>query len=116
MNEEVFGGRYEFSCEVAVELAEVLGRYDNADNQLWLVMSDPHDSGERKSMGALVTDGGHSDDMEGAPPLGHPRTRTPRSRPGHELMDRAMAFCEEAGFERMYLWNLGGYVGWHMKF
>lgn len=41
MNEEVFGGRYEFSRKVAVELAEFLRQYDNADNRHWLVISDP---------------------------------------------------------------------------
>lgn len=100
---------YEFSREVAVELAEFLGRYDEADSRLWVVVSDPDDAGEREIVGALVVDGGHADDEAGArlrwvilAPEFHGRGL------GRELMDRAMAFCEEAGFERVYLWTYEG--------
>lgn len=47
---------YEFSREVAVELAEFLGRYDEAANRLWLVM-DTDDEGGKEIQGALVVDG-----------------------------------------------------------
>lgn len=100
---------YEFSREVAVELAEFLKRYDETDSQLWLVMSDPDDNGEQEILGSLVIDGGHSDDEEGA------RLRWVILAPelhgqglGRELMNRAMAFCDEAGFERVYLWTYEG--------
>ncbi|WP_224332342.1 GNAT family N-acetyltransferase [Haloprofundus halobius] len=100
---------YEFSREVAVELAEFLGRYDEAENRLWLVMSDPDDDGEREILGSLVVDGGHSDDEEGA------RLRWVVLAPelhgqglGRELMNRAMAFCADAGFDRVYLWTYEG--------
>lgn len=99
---------YEFSREVAVELAEFLGRYDEADNRLWLVMSDPDEGGERAIMGSLVIDGGHADEV-GA------RLRWVVLAPelhgqglGRELMNRAMAFCEDAGFDRVYLWTYEG--------
>ncbi|WP_227357114.1 GNAT family N-acetyltransferase [Haladaptatus salinisoli] len=100
---------YEFSREVAVELAEFLGRYDDADNRLWLVMSNPDTDDEREVMGSLVIDGGHNDDEEGA------RLRWVVLAPelhgqglGRELMNRAIAFCEEVGFERVYLWTYEG--------
>lgn len=100
---------YEFSREVAVELAEFLGRYDEGDSRLWLVMSDPDDAGEQEIMGSLVIDGGHTDDEEGA------RLRWVILAPelhghglGRALMSRAMAFCEEAGFGRVYLWTYEG--------
>lgn len=100
---------YEFSREVAVELAEFLGRYDEAENRLWLVMDDPGDAERRDVVGALVIDDGHADDEEGA------RVRWVILDPelhgrgfGRELMDRAMAFCGDSGFERVYLWTYDG--------
>ncbi|WP_227376248.1 GNAT family N-acetyltransferase [Haladaptatus halobius] len=100
---------YEFSREVAVELAEFLDRYDEADNRLWLVMSDPDDDGEQEILGSLVIDGGHSDDEEGA------RLRWVILSPelhgqglGSELMNRGMAFCDATGFDRVYLWTYEG--------
>lgn len=100
---------YEFSREVAVELAEFLKRYDETDSRLWLVMSDPDDDGEQEILGSLVIDGSHSDAEEGA------RLRWVILAPelhgqglGRELMNRAMAFCDEAGFERVYLWTYEG--------
>ncbi|WP_331232380.1 GNAT family N-acetyltransferase [Natronorarus salvus] len=100
---------YEFSREVAVELAEFLGRYNEADNRLWLAMSDPNDEGEQEVMGSLVIDGGHSNGEEGA------RIRWVILAPelhgqglGRELMNRAMAFCTEAGYDRVYLWTYEG--------
>lgn len=99
---------YAFSREVAVELADFLGRYDEADNRIWLVMSDPDEAGESEILGALVVDGGHADD-EGA------RLRWVILAPefhgqglGRELMDRAMAFCADCGFTRVYLWTYEG--------
>lgn len=100
---------YEFSREVAVELAEFLNRYDEADNRLWVVMGDPDEDGEQELLGSLVIDGGHSDDEDGA------RLRWVILAPelhgqglGRELMTRAMAFCDEAGFDRVYLWTYEG--------
>lgn len=100
---------YEFSREVAVELAAFLGRYDDAQDRLWLVLSDPDGVGEREIMGSLVIDGGHTDDEEGG------RLRWVILAPGlhgrgigRELMDRAMAFCKATGFERVYLWTYEG--------
>lgn len=102
---------FEFSREVAVELAEFLGRYDEADDRLWLVMDDPDDAGKREIVGALVVDGGHADDEEGA------RIRWVILAPdlhgrgfGRELMERAMTFCADRGFERVYLWTFEGLV------
>lgn len=99
---------YEFSREVAVELAEFLGRYDEAANRLWLVMDDPDSDGEQDIQGALVVDGQQTSD-EGA------RIRWVILSPelhgqglGRELMDRAMAFCEEENFDRVYLWTYEG--------
>lgn len=100
---------YEFSREVAVELAEFLGRYEEAENRLWTVMDDPDDAVRRQIVGSLVIDDGHSDDEEGA------RVRWVILDPelhgrgfGRELMDRAMAFCRDSGFERVYLWTYEG--------
>lgn len=98
---------YEFSREVAVELAEFLDRYDEAANRLWLVM-DEDDDGEQEIQGALVVDGQQAGD-EGA------RIRWVILAPelhgqglGRDLMERAMAFCDEAGFDRVYLWTYEG--------
>lgn len=99
---------YEFSREVAVELTDFLGRYDEANNRLWLVVraTDPE---APEIMGALVVDGGHADDEVGA------RIRWVILAPelhgegwGRKLMDRAMAFCRTVGFERVYLWTFEG--------
>lgn len=101
---------YEFSREVAVELAEFLGRYDDADNRLWLVLTDPDAAGEQEIMGALVIDGGHNDEDEAGA-----RLRWVVLAPalhgqglGRELMNRAMAYCENVGFDRVYLWTYEG--------
>lgn len=106
---EHWGLDYEFSREVAVELAAFLGRYDEATDRLWLVLSDPGGTGNQEVMGGLVVDGGHADDELGA------RIRWVILAPtlhgqglGRELMDRAMAFCAECGFKRVYLWTFEG--------
>lgn len=98
---------YEFSREVAVELAEFLDRYDEAANRLWLVM-DADDDGEQEIQGALVVDGQQAGN-EGA------RIRWVVLAPelhgqglGRDLMDRAMTFCKEADFDRVYLWTYEG--------
>ena len=48
---------YEFTREVAVELAEFLGRYDERTDRLWLVLDDSENGGEQEIEGALVVDG-----------------------------------------------------------
>jgi GNAT superfamily N-acetyltransferase len=103
--DEYWGLDYEFSREVAVELAEFIGRYDEAANRLWLVMDE---NGKQEIQGALVVDGQQAGN-EGA------RIRWVILAPelhglglGRELMDRAMAFCEAESFERVYLWTYEG--------
>lgn len=100
---------YEFSREVAVELAEFLDRYDETTDRLWLVLSDPDVEGKQEIVGSLVIDGSHSDDEEGA------RLRWVILAPelhgqglGRELMNRAMKFCDETGFDRVFLWTYEG--------
>lgn len=100
---------YEFSREVAVELATFLARYDEATDRLWLVTRDPADTGVPTISGAVVVDGAPEDAEPGA------RVRWVILDPdlhgqglGRELMDRAMAFCEACGFDRVYLWTFDG--------
>lgn len=99
---------YEFSREVAVELAEFLSRYDEAENRLWLVMSEAEEPAEKEIVGALAIDGGQSEET-GA------RLRWVILSPdlhgqgiGRELMDRAMNYCQDVGFERVFLWTFDG--------
>lgn len=99
---------YEFSREVAVELAEFIGRYDEETDRLWLVMGDLDGDGEQAIQGALVVDGQGIGD-EGA------RIRWVVLSPelhgqglGRELMKKAMTFCEEKGFDRVCLWTYEG--------
>lgn len=99
---------YEFTREVAIELAEFLERYDETTDRLWLVVDDSDGGDEQEIRGALVIDGQGAGD-EGArirwvilvPEL-HGRGL------GRELMDRAMGFCEEREFDRVYLWTYEG--------
>ena len=100
---------YAFAHEVAVELAEFLGRYDEADNRLWLVTSDPDEAGEAQVMGSLVVDEGHSDDEEGVRIRWVILASELRGQGlGRELMDRAMSYCVNSGFDRVYLWTFEG--------
>ena len=69
-------------------------------------MGDPDEVGERQIMGSLVVDEGHCDDEEGV------RIRwvilaseLHGQGLGRELLDRAMSYCEQSGFNRVYLWT-----------
>lgn len=100
---------YEFSREVAVEFAEFIGRYDDAENRLWLVMSDLDEAGEQQIMGSLVVDGGHNDNEEGVRIRWVILASEFRGQGlGRVLMDRAMSYCENSGFDRVYLWTFEG--------
>lgn len=98
---------YEFTREVAVELAEFLGRYDEGTDRLWLVRNNL-DDGERKIQGALVVDGQGAGDKGARIRWVILASELHGQGLGRELMDRAMDFCEEQDFDRVYLWTYEG--------
>jgi GNAT superfamily N-acetyltransferase len=101
--DEFWDFEYEFSRQMAVELAEFFGRYDETGNRLWLVMDDPNDTGKQEIHGAIVVDGQKAGN-EGA--CIRWVILTPELQGegiGRELMEKAMTYCEEENFDRVYL-------------
>ena len=91
-----------FEAEVARELGEFMGRYDAAHDGIWAAVRGA------EILGSITIDGGVTP-AEGA------RLRwfilderCHGQGVGKRLMSEAMAFCEQAGFPRVYLWTLRG--------
>jgi len=111
-----------FSREVAVEFTDFLGRYEDSGNRLWLVLADSDDPCEQTIMGSLVIDGGPNDEGEEGAKLRFIDDEEKGARLrwvvlvselhgqglGRELLDRAMTYCIDVGFERVYLWTFEG--------
>jgi GNAT superfamily N-acetyltransferase len=89
-----------FEAKVATELAAFFSRFDPSRDGAWLAQV------ERKFVGAIFIDGG---DAEG------PRLRWFIIDPayqghglGNRLLQEAISFCRNAGFQRVYLTTFAG--------
>lgn len=91
-----------FEAKAAMELAELLNRFDETRDGFWVAV----DEGE--IVGGVAIDGGKAE-TEGA------RLRwfilAPRCQgrgTGNQLMQTALRFCDDAGFKRVYLTTFAG--------
>ena len=92
----------QFESKVASELADFLGRHDEARDRLWLVVADG------RIEGSIVIDGIHAGE-EGA----HLRwfilsDRLRGSGIGNGLVADAVEFCRMRHYRRAYLWTFEG--------
>jgi GNAT superfamily N-acetyltransferase len=91
-----------FEAKVATGLSEFIRRYDEDRDAVWSL------SAGGRIQGALAIDG-----TSEPPGTAHLRwfilSDDLRGRgAGNHLMERAMAFCGSAGYERVYLWTFKG--------
>jgi GNAT superfamily N-acetyltransferase len=91
----------QFEVEMAEGIAEFVGRYEPEVDGLWTVVDD-----ERTVRGGIVIDSRRTGEA-GAQlrylildPALHGNGL------GRRLLERAMAFCHEKGYERVFLWTV----------
>jgi GNAT superfamily N-acetyltransferase len=93
-----------FEAMVATELAAFLSRFDDATDRFWIAVAGD------EIVGSLIVDGGEPEAAE----LGaHVRMFIVDEAfhgkgLGRDLMLRAVAFCDECGYERSYLTTFEG--------
>lgn len=94
-------GQY-FESKVAVELSEFLDRFDNNRNGIWLAILND------RIEGSLIIDGVHAED-KGAHLRWFIVSEALQGRGiGRILINRAMEFCRERNYNKMYLWSFEG--------
>ncbi len=93
-----------FEAMVATELAAFLSRFDDATDRFWVAVADD------RIVGSLIIDGGEPEAAE----LGaHLRMfivdEAFRGKGlGRDLMQRAVAFCDDCGYARSYVTTFEG--------
>lgn len=94
-----------FESQVATELGEFMRTYDVAHDSLWWASVDD------EFAGAMVVDGS-------TPEPGQARLRwfiVPEKHQGRkiggQLMELAVQFCRQAGFDSVHLWTFEGLLG-----
>ena len=91
-----------FEAKVASDLSEFLLRYDESRDGFWTAQVEGRVEGH-------VTIDGSQTESEGARLRYFILSDALRGKgAGSRLMDTAMAFCREAGHERVYLWTFEG--------
>ncbi len=91
-----------FECRVARGLADLVERGDTARDGFWIA-----DDGTG-IVGSVAIDG-HAAADEGARLRFFLVDETRQSRGiGRRLLDRALDFCDRAGYRRVYLWTFAG--------
>ncbi len=91
-----------FEAKVAVELAEFLERYDANRDGFWTVRANG------RVEGSLAMDGIHAE-REGAHLRWFIVSDALRGRGvGKRLMNSAVRFCRDKGYQRIYLWTFEG--------
>jgi GNAT superfamily N-acetyltransferase len=91
-----------FEAEVAREMGEFMGRFDPAHDGVWVALE-----GEA-ILGSITIDGGLSEANEARLRWFILDEACQGRGIGKRLMAEAMAFCEGAGFERVFLWTFRG--------
>ena len=94
-------GKY-FEAKVAAELAEFVGRLDDAQGGLWTACL------ENRVQGAIAIDG-----IKARTDAAHLRwfILSPHLKGrglGNELLGRALGFCRENAYHKVYLWTFKG--------
>ena len=91
-----------FEAKVASDLSKFLGRYDEKRDGFWAVVL------EDRVEGALAIDAIH-DESEGAHLRWFIVSDAFRGRGfGNRLINTAIEFCREKGYERIFLWTFDG--------
>jgi len=91
-----------FEAKVATELSEFLGRYDEKRDGFWTA------SLKGRVEGSISIDGIHAE-KEGAHLRWFIVSNVLRGRGiGNQLMDKALGFCRDKGYSRVYLWTFEG--------
>jgi len=94
-------GRY-FELKVAVELSAFLERFDKNRDGIWLAIFND------RVEGSLIIDGIHNED-KGAHLRWFIVSEAMQSRGiGRILINRAMEFCRERSYNKVYLWSFEG--------
>ena len=91
-----------FEAKVATELSEFLGRYDERRDGFWTA------SLNGRVEGSITIDGIHAE-KEGAHLRWFIVSDVLRGRGvGNQLIDKALDFCRNKGYKRVYLWTFEG--------
>jgi GNAT superfamily N-acetyltransferase len=91
-----------FEAKVAIELSEFFKRYDEARDGFWTVLV-----GNRVE-GSITIDGIH-DESEGAHLRWFIISDALRGKgAGNQLMNTAIRFCKDKGYNKIYLWTFDG--------
>lgn len=89
-----------FEADIEAGIAEFVGRYDASRDEIWTVVSDD------TVTGGIVIDG-RDVGGQGAQLRYFILASDLRERGlGRELLERAVAFCDERGYERVFLWTV----------
>jgi GNAT superfamily N-acetyltransferase len=91
-----------FESKVAVELSEFLGRFDDNRDGIWLAILND------RVEGSLIIDGLHAEDR-GAHLRWFIVAEALQGRGiGRLLINRAMHFCRQRCYKKIYLWSFEG--------
>jgi len=94
-------GQY-FESKVAVELSEFIDRYDQRRDRIWLAILND------RVEGSLVIDGYHAGDR-GAHLRWFIVSEALQDKGiGRALMNKAMKYCRERNYKKIYLWSFKG--------
>lgn len=92
-----------FESDIAAGVAEFVARYDNRRDGLWTVVDE-----DDRVVGGICVDG-RSPEPGGAQIRYFVLDRDLHGNGfGRELLERAMAFCHERAFDRVFLWTVDG--------
>ena len=91
-----------FEAKVATELSEFFARMDPGRDGVW------HAARDGRAEGAVVIDGIHGED-QGAHLRWFILSHALRGKgAGRQLLERAVVFSRQAGYEKIYLWTFQG--------
>lgn len=90
-----------FESDIAEGIAEFVGRYDSSRDGIWTVISD-----DNTIAGGIIIDGQEIKN-EGVQLRYFILASDLHEKGfGRKLLERAVAFCDEEGYERVFLWSV----------